>query len=100
MHVNMHMIHLFARLYALHSLWASYVDHLKTIFSWFPQIWRFTMKSACCKHEIVIETDPKNCEYLIISGAHRKTEDFDVEDAETFELPADEGAYYGRIHRC
>jgi coiled-coil domain-containing protein 130 len=50
------------------------------------------MKSACCKHEIVIQTDPKNTEYVIISGAQRKTEDFDVEDAETFELPADEGS--------
>ncbi|OVA06757.1 CWC16 protein [Macleaya cordata] len=54
------------------------------------KIWSFTMKSACCKHEIVIHTDPKNCEYVIISGAQRKTEDYDVEDAETFELPADE----------
>ena len=48
------------------------------------------MKSACCKHEIVIQTDPKNCEYVIISGAQRKTEDFDIEDAETFALPADD----------
>ncbi|RRT40384.1 hypothetical protein B296_00057862 [Ensete ventricosum] len=48
------------------------------------------MKSACCKHEIVIQTDPKNCEYVIISGAQRKTEDYDIEDAETFALPADE----------
>ncbi|EEF38010.1 probable splicing factor YJU2B [Ricinus communis] len=54
------------------------------------KIWSFTMKSACCKHEIVIQTDPKNCEYVIISGAQKKTEDFDVEDAETFALPADE----------
>lgn len=54
------------------------------------KIWSFTMKSACCKHEIVIQTDPKNCEYVIISGAQRKTEDYDIEDAETFELPADE----------
>ena len=51
------------------------------------------MKSACCKHEIVIQTNPKNCEYVIISGAQKKTEDFDIEDAETFELPADEGVY-------
>ena len=49
------------------------------------------MKSPCCKHQIVIQTDPKNCEYVIISGAQRKTEEFDVEDAETIELPADEG---------
>lgn len=52
------------------------------------------MKSACCKQEIVIQTDPKNCEYVIISGARKKTEDFDVEDAETLELPADEGVYF------
>lgn len=51
------------------------------------------MKSACCKHQIVIQTDPKNCEYVIISGAQRKVEEFDVEDAETLELPADEGWY-------
>ncbi|KOM46275.1 hypothetical protein LR48_Vigan06g158100 [Vigna angularis] len=54
------------------------------------KIWSFSMKSACCKHEIVIQTDPKNCEYVIISGAQKKTEDYDIEDAETFELPADE----------
>ncbi|KQJ94465.1 hypothetical protein BRADI_3g10690v3 [Brachypodium distachyon] len=48
------------------------------------------MKSPCCQHEIVIHTDPKNTEYVIISGAQRKTEDFDVEDAETLLLPADE----------
>ncbi|KAJ6350876.1 hypothetical protein OIU78_006908 [Salix suchowensis] len=54
------------------------------------KIWSFTMKSACCKHEIVIQTDPKNCEYVIISGAQRKNEEFDTEDAETFALPADE----------
>ncbi|PON87034.1 CWC16 protein [Trema orientale] len=54
------------------------------------KIWSFTMKSACCKHEIVIHTDPKNCEYVIVSGATRKTEVYDIEDAETLELPADE----------
>ncbi|GLT91746.1 hypothetical protein SLE2022_096190 [Rubroshorea leprosula] len=54
------------------------------------KIWSFTMKSPCCKQEIVIQTDPKNCEYVIISGAQKKVEEFDVEDAETLELPADE----------
>lgn len=49
------------------------------------------MKSACCKHEIVIQTDPKNCEYVIISGAQRKIEEYDTEDAETLALPVDEG---------
>ncbi|GMH01852.1 hypothetical protein Nepgr_003691 [Nepenthes gracilis] len=54
------------------------------------KIWSFSMKSACCKHLIVIQTDPKNCEYVIISGAQRKTEEFDIEDAETLALPADD----------
>lgn len=54
------------------------------------KIWSFTMKAACCKQEIVIHTDPKNCEYVIISGAERKNEEFDAEDAETLVLPADE----------
>lgn len=54
------------------------------------KIWSFAMKSPCCKHEIVIQTDPKNCEYVIISGAQKKVEEYDVEDAETLELPADE----------
>lgn len=49
------------------------------------------MKSACCKHLIVIQTDPKNCEYVVMSGARKKVEEYDVEDAETMEFPADEG---------
>ncbi|CAI9761838.1 unnamed protein product [Fraxinus pennsylvanica] len=35
------------------------------------KIWSFTMKSACCKHEIVIDTDLKNCEYVILSGTRQ-----------------------------
>lgn len=54
------------------------------------KIWSFAMKSACCKNEIVIQTDPKNCAYVIVSGARLKIEEFDVEDAETLLLPADE----------
>lgn len=54
------------------------------------KIWEFSMKAACCKHEIVIQTDPKNCEYVIIKGARKKIEEYDPEDAETLELPADE----------
>ena len=50
------------------------------------------MKSPYCKHKIVIQMDPKNTEHVIISGAQKKTEDFDVEDAETLLLPADEGS--------
>ncbi|GFQ03313.1 coiled-coil domain-containing protein 130, partial [Phtheirospermum japonicum] len=53
------------------------------------KIWSFTMKSACCSHEIVIQTVPQNCEYLIISGARKKIEEYDAEDAETMVLPVD-----------
>lgn len=49
------------------------------------------MKSACCQHEIVIQTDPKNTEYLVMSGAQKKVEEYDIEDAETMALPVDEG---------
>ena len=52
------------------------------------------MKSACCKHEILFQTGPKNCEYVIISGARNKIEEFDGEDAETMLLPVDEGEFY------
>ncbi|GER31923.1 coiled-coil domain-containing protein [Striga asiatica] len=54
------------------------------------KIWSFTMKSACCRHEIVIHTDPQNCEYVIISGARKKVEEYDAEDAETLVLPVDD----------
>ncbi|KAK1386910.1 coiled-coil domain-containing protein 130-like [Heracleum sosnowskyi] len=54
------------------------------------KIWSFTMKAACCRHEIVIQTDPKNCQYVIISGAQQKIEEYDNEDAETLALPVDE----------
>lgn len=67
---------------------ASYDEHLR-----FLQIWSFSMKAACCKHEIVIQTDPQNCEYVIISGARKKIEEYDAEDAETLALPVDDGEY-------
>ena len=36
-------------------------------------IWSFRMKSPCCQHDIEIHTDPKNCEYEVVSGAKRKS---------------------------
>jgi len=36
-------------------------------------IWSFRMKSPCCQHDIEIHTDPKNCEYQVVSGAKRKS---------------------------
>ncbi|KAF5782612.1 putative saf4/Yju2 protein [Helianthus annuus] len=48
------------------------------------------MKSTCRQHEIVIHTYPKNIEYLVISGAQNKVEEFDTKDEETVALPIDE----------
>eukprot|EP00899_Mesostigma_viride_P002753 jgi/Mesvir1/12479/Mv10239-RA.1 len=54
------------------------------------KIWTFTMKSACCQTEIVVQTDPKNCEYVVVKGAERKTETFEASDAQTIELLSSE----------
>ncbi|XP_052620848.1 uncharacterized protein LOC128126777 [Lactuca sativa] len=54
------------------------------------KIWSFTMKAPCCKHVIVIQTNPKNCQYLFISGAQKKVEEFEPEDAETMVLQVEE----------
>ncbi|KAI5054703.1 hypothetical protein GOP47_0029848 [Adiantum capillus-veneris] len=53
------------------------------------KIWSFSMKAACCRQEIVIQTDPQNCEYVIISGAQKKTEEYDPDDAGTLMLSSD-----------
>ena len=34
-------------------------------------IWSFTMRSPCCSHEIVIQTDPAKTEYVVTKGAER-----------------------------
>ncbi|GLJ55238.1 hypothetical protein SUGI_1185190 [Cryptomeria japonica] len=54
------------------------------------QIWRLSIKTVCCKQDVVIQTDPRNCQYIIISGAERKKEEFDMKDAEIFTVPAEE----------
>jgi len=54
------------------------------------KIWSFAMKAPCCKHEIVIQTDPQNCEYVITSGAQKKVEEYEAEDAETMEFAPEE----------
>lgn len=35
------------------------------------RIWSFRMRTPCCQHSIEIHTDPKNAEYVIVSGARR-----------------------------
>lgn len=48
------------------------------------------MKAPCCGQEIVIQTDPKNTLYVIMSGAKEKTVTYDEVDAETTLLPEKE----------
>jgi len=54
------------------------------------KIWSFKMKAPCCGQEIVIQTDPKNTLYVIMSGAKEKTVTYDEVDAETTLLPEKE----------
>ncbi|KAJ3332962.1 hypothetical protein HDU76_012459 [Blyttiomyces sp. JEL0837] len=49
-------------------------------------IWNFRMKCHLCDSYIEIETDPKNAEYVIKSGARQRVETFDAADAETMDL--------------
>ncbi|KAJ3052291.1 hypothetical protein HK097_006577, partial [Rhizophlyctis rosea] len=44
-------------------------------------IFEFSMKCHLCSSKIVIHTDPKNTEYVIISGARKREEDYKPEDA-------------------
>jgi coiled-coil domain-containing protein 130 len=38
------------------------------------KIWSFTMTAPCCKQRIEIHTDPRNTEYVVVSGGRRKAE--------------------------
>ena len=35
------------------------------------KVWSFSMKTPCCQNRIEIHTDPKNAEYVVVSGARR-----------------------------
>ncbi|KAJ3217072.1 hypothetical protein HDU67_008541 [Dinochytrium kinnereticum] len=48
------------------------------------------MKCHLCPSYIEIHTDPKNTEYVIVSGAKKREEEFDAKDNETMELNDDE----------
>ncbi|KAG2318868.1 hypothetical protein Bca52824_012081 [Brassica carinata] len=50
------------------------------------KIWSFAMKAPCCKQEIVIQTDPQNCEYVITSGAQKKVEEYDEKTLKPWSL--------------
>ncbi|XP_020786501.1 probable splicing factor YJU2B [Boleophthalmus pectinirostris] len=45
-------------------------------------IYRFRMKCHLCVNYIEMQTDPQNCDYVIVSGAQRKEERWDMEENE------------------
>ncbi|KAJ3613997.1 hypothetical protein NHX12_017574 [Muraenolepis orangiensis] len=45
-------------------------------------IYRFRMKCHLCVNHIEMQTDPATCDYVIVSGAARKEERWDMEDNE------------------
>ncbi|XP_043388637.1 coiled-coil domain-containing protein 130 isoform X2 [Chelonia mydas] len=45
-------------------------------------IYRFRMKCHLCVNYIEMQTDPANCDYVIVSGAQRKEERWDMQDNE------------------
>ncbi|XP_023576015.1 coiled-coil domain-containing protein 130 [Octodon degus] len=45
-------------------------------------IYRFRMKCHLCVNYIEMQTDPASCDYVIVSGAQRKEERWDMEDNE------------------
>ncbi|TPX31928.1 hypothetical protein SmJEL517_g04838 [Synchytrium microbalum] len=55
-------------------------------------IWSFRMKCHLCDNWMEIHTDPKNSEYVVISGAKKKVEDWDPEENGTLNLKDDEEA--------
>lgn len=48
------------------------------------------MKCHLCSHWIEIHTDPKNGEYVVVSGAKRKVEEYNPEDAGVIALRDDD----------
>jgi len=38
------------------------------------KIWSFTMRAPCCKQRIKIHTDPRNADYIVVSGGQKKAE--------------------------
>ncbi|CAJ0759620.1 19352_t:CDS:2 [Entrophospora sp. SA101] len=44
------------------------------------------MKCHLCDNWIEIQTDPKNSEYVVVSGARQKVETWEPEDTETIRL--------------
>lgn len=55
-------------------------------------VYRFRMKCHLCVNYIELQTDPGNCDYVIVSGARRKEERWDPGDSAQV-LPTSESQY-------
>lgn len=48
------------------------------------------MNCHLCDNKFVIRTDPKSCDYTLVSGVEKRIEEFDPKDAEVREVPDSE----------
>lgn len=46
------------------------------------RIFRFSMKDTNCGGEMIIETDPQNSDFKLVSGVKKKTDTWDADDSE------------------
>lgn len=53
------------------------------------KIWSFSMRTPCCQHRIEIHTDPRNAEYIVVTGGKRKVEAGDERYEGQWEDPDD-----------
>jgi coiled-coil domain-containing protein 130 len=44
-------------------------------------IWKFSMKCGECSQRIILQTDPQNADFVVISGAKKKTVEYDETEA-------------------
>ncbi|CAM0140835.1 unnamed protein product [Umbelopsis sp. WA50703] len=52
-------------------------------------IWQFRMKCHLCNNWIEIHTNPKDAQYMVVSGARQKVEEWEPEDSEVIRLKDD-----------
>lgn len=53
-------------------------------------IYEFTMPCSHCKNTMIIKTDPKNCEYLLVLGCVRYKDEFKQDDHEVEKIQTPE----------
>lgn len=71
----------------------------KSIFTFYPDV-RFRMKCHLCVNYIEMQTDPATCDYVIVSGAQRKEERWDMAENEQILTTGKRPALLVRFHHC